>query len=655
MMLDATTDYQTALATAQAAYSATQATEDGTWQSAFQSAQDTLNSQLGGITTDENAFDLSQQQDITNTIDSATTTEQGAQSTADQQASSNDQAADGLAQQQIQDAQGTQGSQDASAQSQYDGVAGPAATQLSVTETTDQNTFDSTMATDQTQHDSTVPSPVDTMFPCIVYLGTCSTIPTTGDKSMSCESLSDGGRSRTGDSTTAPCELLRLDEIDGADTHWLWPDRLPVGHVTVVAGEAGSGKSLLAADLAARVSSGTAWPEAVAGDTLPGPVLIAQSDRHLNPVVKRRLLAAGADPRRLALINADGEPPAPETQAGRLHHNGVTPAEALIGKLESALDQIADCRLVVVDHLRGWLRTPGPRAEELAALFDKLSELAARRRIALVIVWQLEKGGRGGANRALDAMLAAAPMVWLLGRDPYRSDSRVVVCAQNQLGRPADNLAFQMAGDRLVWQAATCQVTADEVVAASVRSVDRHERRQAGQWLLELLSEGPIEAQRLWEEARQCHLSERTVRRAAAEMGLHPTKAGQGGPWLWGFRGQIGDVRPACADSAPQTVAAFETVGSLPNSAAAEVEPRRDAPPSVAALETVGSLPNSAVVAVELRRDAPPSVAALETVGSLPNSQTAPQTASRSSKRRLRKLRRERKALEAVQAVLPNG
>ncbi|HVA49301.1 MAG TPA: AAA family ATPase [Pirellulales bacterium] len=212
---------------------------------------------------------------------------------------------------------------------------------------------------------------------------------------MSCESLSDDGRPRTGDPTAPRRELLRLDEIDGTDIHLLWPDRLPVGHVTVVAGEAGSGKSLLAAGLAARVSSGAAWPEAVAGDTRPGPVLIAQSDRRLNPVVKGRLLAAGADSRRVALINADAELP-----------EGVTPAEAVIGKLESALDQIADCRLVVVDHLRGWLRQPGPRAEELAALFDKLAELAARRWIALVVVWQPSKFGRreGGtaAGRAAE-------------------------------------------------------------------------------------------------------------------------------------------------------------------------------------------------------------------------------------------------------------
>jgi len=137
---------------------------------------------------------------------------------------------------------------------------------------------------------------------------------------MSRESDSDGGRPLTGQAATSaatraatrpatvPCEILRLDQIDGAETRWLWPDRFPVGHVTVLAGEAGSGKSLLAAEIAARVSRGEAWPEAP--DPRPaGSVVIAHSARHLNAVVKRRLLAAGAGPQRPAIVNRDGEPP----------------------------------------------------------------------------------------------------------------------------------------------------------------------------------------------------------------------------------------------------------------------------------------------------------------------------------------------------------
>ncbi|HQU46675.1 MAG TPA: AAA family ATPase [Pirellulales bacterium] len=477
------------------------------------------------------------------------------------------------------------------------------------------------------------------------------------------DSDSNGGRPSTGQAATSaaasPCEILRLDEIDGAETRWLWPERFPVGHVTVVAGEAGSGKSLLSAEIAARVSSGEAWPDAP--DKRPaGSVVIVQSDRHLNAIVKRRLLAAGADPRRLAIVNRDGGP-----------HEGMTPAEALLAKLESSLDHVADCSLVVVDDLLGWLKA-GPRPDEQAALFDRLAELAARRQIALAVVWRLEKATRGGQARALDALLSAAPVVWMLAPDPYRSDRRLAVCARNQLGRTADNLAFQVAGDRLVWQAATRQMSADDVLAASARSVDRHERWQAGAWLLELLSAGPIEAKRLWEEARQCHLSERTVRRAAAELGLHPIKAGQGGPWLWGFG--------VALDEPVQTVAAFETVGSLPNPPVLEVEVRPGTPPSaaafdemaslpdsrvaeqavsddaaapkMAAFETVGSLPNSAVLEVELRRDAAPSVAAFDGAGSLPKGEAAAKATTSRKRRRSRRHREERKAIERLQSLL---
>ena len=460
-------------------------------------------------------------------------------------------------------------------------------------------------------------------------------------------------------------EVRGLEEIDGAETTWLWHERIPLGHVTVVAGEAASGKSLLAAEIAARASSGEAWPDAPDSDRRPpGQVLVAHSDRHMNAVLKRRLMAAGANPRQVAIVDQGLGAP-----------DGVPSGEALLAHLESALKKVPDCSLVVVDHLRAWLGKINLGPQEQATAFARLADFAARRRIALVVVWRLDKTAPGGPARALDGLLAVAPVVWLLASDPYRGEVYRAVCAQNQLGRLPDNLAFCVEGDRLAWQPPGSQATADEVVAATARSVDRYERRQAGQWLLELLADGPIEAGQLWEEARQCRLSERTVRRAASELGLHPIKVGQRGPWLWGFRGESISRKPmhedaeavagqSACDVAPENVAALETVGSLANSAVLNVELRRDAAPSVATtarIDPTNDLSEAAAQTEEATRqstgepsgavtaaDAPASqnVAALETAGSLGTNEAAAQTNPNAEKHRLRKLRREKRRRE---------
>ena len=46
----------------------------------------------------------------------------------------------------------------------------------------------------------------------------------------------------------------------GGDPHWFWPGRIQAGQVTVIEGDAGSGKSIVAFDLAARCSRGAPFP-----------------------------------------------------------------------------------------------------------------------------------------------------------------------------------------------------------------------------------------------------------------------------------------------------------------------------------------------------------------------------------------------------------
>ena len=49
---------------------------------------------------------------------------------------------------------------------------------------------------------------------------------------------------------------MNLADVTPRAVRWLWPDRIPLGKLTLIAGEPGQGKSFLTMDLAARVTTG---------------------------------------------------------------------------------------------------------------------------------------------------------------------------------------------------------------------------------------------------------------------------------------------------------------------------------------------------------------------------------------------------------------
>ena len=55
--------------------------------------------------------------------------------------------------------------------------------------------------------------------------------------------------------------LRRMDDVRSAGVRWLWPGKIPAGKLTMLIGDPGLGKSLLALDVAARVSQGDPWPD----------------------------------------------------------------------------------------------------------------------------------------------------------------------------------------------------------------------------------------------------------------------------------------------------------------------------------------------------------------------------------------------------------
>lgn len=84
---------------------------------------------------------------------------------------------------------------------------------------------------------------------------------------------------------------------------WLWEQRLPEGMFVLLQGDAGLGKSVLAIDIAARVSTGRAMPDEPANLVRdPRDVVMLVNEDDLASTIRPRLRLAGADLSRVTVI-----------------------------------------------------------------------------------------------------------------------------------------------------------------------------------------------------------------------------------------------------------------------------------------------------------------------------------------------------------------
>ena len=330
--------------------------------------------------------------------------------------------------------------------------------------------------------------------------------------------------------------LICLADVDAEPIDWLWPGRIALGKLSLLCGDPGLGKSFVTLDMAARVTTGSPWPD---GSDCPiGSVILISAEDGLADTIVPRLNAACADVRKVIALDAvrlcDDK--------GKFIEKGFTLAD--IPNLARALRRCPDCKLVVIDPVSAYMGdTDSYKNTEVRGLLAPLAKLAADHGVAVVLVTHLNKGeGAKAAYRATGsiAFIAACRSGYVVLKDKDHPRRRLVLPIKNNIGNDETGLAYSIVGDppAVSWEKDPVTLNADDVMSGEGQAdgtpgPEPEARNAAESWLGELLADGPVLSKRVEEEAKVAGLFWRTVRRAADEMGVIREKCQYSGQYQW--------------------------------------------------------------------------------------------------------------------------
>ena len=299
-----------------------------------------------------------------------------------------------------------------------------------------------------------------------------------------------------------------ISEVMGCETEWLWYPYIAYGKVTIIMGDPGEGKTTLALNIAAAVSSGKAfWKE----EGIPvSDVVFQTAEDGLSDTVKPRLLAAGADCNRVFFYD-DSE-------------DIITFTDERIPEILS----FTGCRLMIFDPLQAFLGqgVDMHRANEIRPVMSRLASLAAEFNCAIVLIGHMNKNMTAkAAYRAVGSidLTAAARSVLIVARDKSAPEVRVISQIKSSLAPEGKNVAFRLSEDNGLSYIGEYESDIDELLLGIGSAPTK--RDLAKEFLMSELGNGqPKLAKLITDKAAALDISSSSLSRAKSQLGVKSFK-----------------------------------------------------------------------------------------------------------------------------------
>lgn len=321
--------------------------------------------------------------------------------------------------------------------------------------------------------------------------------------------------------------IVTMDKIEEEEVDWIIERMMARGQTTIWEGDPGVGKSYLLMWLAIHFCDGKRLPwEGRSIHRKPLRVLYADMENSAGSVTKVRLTDNGIEK--------------PENYYQCVEPFSVDDEESITAFEEQVL-KVFKPDVVVIDPVNLYIGSADTyRASETQQALQVLKELSERYGFSLNIVRHLNKSGAGKALYAGNGSIAfagVARIIATVGWHPEEADVRVVACTKNNLSPFFGSIGYTIEAlpdtikrkdrSRLVYEGSV-DYSSDDIVGTS-NTKDESTKAIAMDLIREMLEEGEeVNYHSLLKNADTRSISETSIRKAAAELGLTKVTRGRG-------------------------------------------------------------------------------------------------------------------------------